>query len=196
MVAETEPAAPEATTHNDADYVYVRVSSENMTPVYNGLTEAVQCHVFQGARRQNAPPCLTAFRCRRRQPRHSSGVEIPATFTPRLSQSCSGGMIVYSTENDPHVEGLTKYLPGCHAVPGTSAAAENGVFVDCHRVSCLTTVFDSCNRGQNTGLPSATNTGGEYRVACVMGVAGRCKKGQQLLPSLFPFCSQVSVGGL
>ena len=75
-----------------------------------------------------------------------------------------GDMIVYSAEKDPHVEGLTKYLAGCLAVPGTSTAAEVEVFVDCHRVSCLTAVFDSCNRGQNAGLPSATNTGGEYSV--------------------------------
>ena len=91
MVAETEPAAPEAPTHNDDDYVCGRVSSENVTPVYIGIAETVQCQVSQGAWRQNAAPYSTVVRCKRRQLRHSSIVEIPATFTPRLSQSCSLG---------------------------------------------------------------------------------------------------------
>ena len=94
MVADTEPAAPEAITPNDDDYVNVRASSENMTAVYNGLNETVQCQYFQGARRQNAAPCFTAFRCKRRRPRHSSGVAIQATFIPRLSRSCSLGYVV------------------------------------------------------------------------------------------------------
>ena len=105
-------------------------------------------------------------------------------------------MIVYSTENDPHVEGLTKYLPGSHAVRGTSTAAENEVLVDCHRVSCLTAVFDYCNWGQNTGLPSATNSRVEHHVACLMGSAGRWIEGQQLLTWLLPFILQVLWGGL
>ena len=32
---------------------------------------------------------FTPFRCSRRQPHHSSGVEIPAPFIPRVSRSCS-----------------------------------------------------------------------------------------------------------
>ena len=58
-----------------------------------------------------------------------------------------GDMIVYSAENDPHVQGLTKYFAGCVAVPGTSTAAEVEVFVDCHRVSCATAIFDYRNMG-------------------------------------------------
>ena len=147
--------------------------------------------------------CSTMFDCvpvqtpaTASQQRRGDSSNLHSALVAAVQPGICVDMIVYSRENDPHVEGLTKYLPGCHAVPGTSAAAENGVFVDCHRVSCLTAVFEYCNRGQNTALPSATNTGGEYRAACVMGVAGRCKKRQQLLPSLFPFIPQVSGGGL
>ena len=107
-----------------------------------------------------------------------------------------GGMIAYSAENDPHVEGLTKYLAGFLADPGTSTAAEVEVFVDCHRVRCATALFDYHNRGQNTGRPSASNTGVVYRVCYLISVAGRWIEGQQLLPSLFPFSPQFSVGGL
>ena len=37
---------------------------------------------------------FTPFRCSRRQPRHSSGVEIPAPFIPRVSRSCSLANVV------------------------------------------------------------------------------------------------------
>ena len=58
-----------------------------------------------------------------------------------------GGMTAYSAENDPHVEGLTKYRAGCLAVPGAFTAAEVEVFVDCHCVSCATAILDYLNGG-------------------------------------------------
>ena len=42
VITKTEPAAPEASTKNDEDYVYIHVGRENMAPVDNGLAETVQ----------------------------------------------------------------------------------------------------------------------------------------------------------
>ena len=58
MVTKTEPAAPEAFTQNDEDYVYIRVPREKMAPVDNGLTETVQHQVSHSAGPQNAAPVL------------------------------------------------------------------------------------------------------------------------------------------
>ena len=46
VVTETAPAAPEASTQNDDDYVYIRVPREKMTPGDYGLTETVQHQLF------------------------------------------------------------------------------------------------------------------------------------------------------
>ena len=156
-----------------------------------------------GFSRRLASECSTIFNC--------GPVQTPAIASQQHSGDSSnlysalvavvqpgigGDMIVYSAKNDPSVEGLMKYLLGCLAVPGSSTAAEVEVFVDCHRVICLTAVFDYRNWGQNTGLPSATNSCVEYHVACLMGSAGRWIEGQQLLPWLLPFIPQVVWGGV
>ena len=46
---ETEPAAPDVSTQNDDDYVYIRVPGEKMSPMDSGLTETVQHQVSQSA---------------------------------------------------------------------------------------------------------------------------------------------------
>ena len=86
VVTKIEPAAPAASTQNDEDHVYIRVPREKMAPVDNGLTETVQDQVSHSAGPQNAAPVLHTSR---RQPRHSSGVEIPASFIPRVPRSSS-----------------------------------------------------------------------------------------------------------
>ena len=45
VVAATEPAAPEASTQNDDDHVYICGPPETMAPVDNGLIETVQHQV-------------------------------------------------------------------------------------------------------------------------------------------------------
>ena len=89
VVTETEPAAPEAYTQDSDDYVYNHVPREKLAPVANRRTETVQYQIPQSAGPQNAAPALTSFRCSRRHPRHSSDVETPAAFTPRVSWSGS-----------------------------------------------------------------------------------------------------------
>ena len=58
VVTETEPVAPEASTQNDEDYVYIGVPREKVTPMDNRLIETVQHQVSQNARSQNAAPVL------------------------------------------------------------------------------------------------------------------------------------------
>ena len=58
VVTETEPAAPEASTQDDDDYVYHRVPREKMAPLNNGLTETVQHQVSQSAGQQYAVTVL------------------------------------------------------------------------------------------------------------------------------------------
>ena len=89
VVTKTEPAAPEASTQNDDDYVYVRVPREKMAPIDNGLTDTVQHQVSQSVGYRMQHQFFTPFRCSRRKPRLSSGVEIPAPVIPRVSRSCS-----------------------------------------------------------------------------------------------------------
>ena len=59
-------------------------------------------------------------------------MEIPASFRPRVSRSCSlaGQAIVSTVDTEPHLEALTQHLAGCPAVPGASAAAEVKVLMD------------------------------------------------------------------
>ena len=77
VVTETEPAATEASTEHDDDYVYVCVPREKTAPVDNGLTEMVQHQFF------------TPFSCSCRHPRRGRGVLIPAPFHTRVSRSWS-----------------------------------------------------------------------------------------------------------
>ena len=89
VVTKPELAAPKESTQNDDNYVYIRVGRENMAPVDNGLTETVQDQVFQNAGPQYAAPVLFTVLVQPPEPRHSSGVEIPAHDIPRVSRSCS-----------------------------------------------------------------------------------------------------------
>ena len=133
MVTKTEPAAPEASTQNDEDYVYIRVPREKMAPVDNGLTETVQHQVSQSAGPQNAPPVL-----------HTVAVQPAATASQQWRADSStiysaraavvqpgrcGDTIVNSVENEPHVE-TTQHLAGRLAVPGAAAAAEIKMLMD------------------------------------------------------------------
>ena len=83
VVTETEPAAPEPSTQNDDDYVYIRV------PVDFGLTETVQHQVFQSAGPQNAAPVHHSVPVLLPAPtsQQCSRVEISAPFYTRVSQS-------------------------------------------------------------------------------------------------------------
>ena len=122
---ETEPAAPEASTQTDVDYVYIRVPREKMVLVSSGLVETMQHQVPQCARPQNAAPVL-----------HSVPVQPPATASQQWRGDSStvssarvavvqpgrcGDTVVDSVENKPHVEDLTHRLAVCLAVLGASA---------------------------------------------------------------------------
>ena len=67
VVTEIERAAPDSSTHNDDDYVYIGVPREEMAPVNNGFTETVQRQVSLSAGPQNAAPVL-----------HSAGTRVTA----------------------------------------------------------------------------------------------------------------------
>ena len=134
VVTETELAAPEPSTQNDDDYVYIRVPRERMAPVDYGLTGTVQHQVSQSAGPQNAAPVF-----------HSVPVQLPA---PASQQSCGdsvtisyarvlvlqpdelGDTSVDTVETEPHLEALTQHVAGRLAVPGASAAADVKVLMD------------------------------------------------------------------
>ena len=134
MVTKTEPAAPDASTQNDDDYVYMRVPRENMAPVDNGLTETEQHQVSQSDRPQNAAPVL-----------HSVPVQPPETASQQWREDSStrysarvvvvkpgrcGNTIVDLVESEPYVEGLTQHLAGRLAVPDSFAVAEVKMLMD------------------------------------------------------------------
>ena len=133
VVTTTEPAAPEASTQNDEDYVYINVPREKMAPVDNGLTETVQHQVSHSAGPQNASPVL-----------HTVSVQPAATASQQWRGDSStiysaraavvpgrcGETIVNSVANEPHVEVLTQHLAGRLAVPGAAAAAEIKVLME------------------------------------------------------------------
>ena len=87
VVTETELAAPEASTQNDDDYVYIRVPRENMVAVDNGLTETVQHQVSQSAGPQNAAPVLHSVPVQLPAPRVAAVASAP--FLTRVSRSSS-----------------------------------------------------------------------------------------------------------
>ena len=58
VVTETDLAASEASTLNDENYVYVRVSPEEMAPVDNVLTETVHHQISRSAGQHDATPVL------------------------------------------------------------------------------------------------------------------------------------------
>ena len=105
VVTRTEPSAPEASTHNDDDHVYIRVPRENMAPVDNGLTETVQHQVSESAGPQDAASVL-----------HSVPVQPPAPASQQWRRDSStmsytrvsvvqpgtcGDTIADSVENEP-----------------------------------------------------------------------------------------------
>ena len=131
---KTEPAAPEASTQNDEDYVYIRVPREKMAPVVNGLTETVQHQVSHSAGSQNEAPVIHTVSVQpaataSQQWRGGSSTIYSARAAVELPGRC-GETIVNSVENEQHVEVLTQHLAGRLAVPGASAAAEVKVLMD------------------------------------------------------------------
>ena len=87
VVTKTEPAAPEASTKNDEDYVYIRGRRWRQWITGSPRRCTTRFSIALGHRMQHQ--FFTPFRCSRREPRHSSGVEIPAPFIPRVPRSCS-----------------------------------------------------------------------------------------------------------
>ena len=132
VVTKTEPAAPEASTQNDEDYVYIRVPRK-MAPVDNGLTETVQHQVSHSDGPQNAAPVLHTVPV---QPAATASQQWPGDSSTIYSARAAvqpgrcGETIVNLVENEPHVEVLTQHLAGRLAVPGASAAAEIKVLMD------------------------------------------------------------------
>ena len=124
VVTKTEPAAPEESTQNDEDYVYIRVLGEKMAPVDNGLTETVQHQVSHGAGPQNAAPVLHTVPVQpaaivSQQWRGDSSTIYSARAAAVQPGRC-GETIVNSVQNEPHVEVLTQHLAGRLAVPGAA----------------------------------------------------------------------------
>ena len=125
VVPETEPAAPEASTQNDDDYVCIRGPREKMAPVDNGLTETVQHQVSRSTGSQNAAPVL-----------HSAPVQLPAPASQqsggdsstipfaRVSvlqpgESCDTSVDMMKTKR--HLEALTHPVAERLAISGASA---------------------------------------------------------------------------
>ena len=134
VVTKAEPTAPEASTQNDEDYVYIRVPREKKAPVDNGLTETAQHQFSQSAGLQNCAPVLHTVPVKRaatasQQWRGDFSTIYSARATVVQPDRCRG-TIVNSVENEPHVEVLTRHLAGRLAVPGASAAAEIKVLMD------------------------------------------------------------------
>ena len=134
VVTKTEPSAPEASTQNDDDYVYIYVPWEKMGPVDTGFTETVQHQVSQTAGLQNAAPVLHSVPVQPPAPAShrwggDSGTIYPARVAVVQPGRC-GDAILDSVENEPHMEGLTQHLAGRLAVSGASVAAEVRVLID------------------------------------------------------------------
>ena len=133
VVTEAEPAAPEASTQNDEDYVYIRVSREKMVPVDDGLTETVQHQVSHSAGPQNAAPILHTVPVQAAttsQQWRGDSSTINSVRAAVLQPGRCGETIVNSVENKPRVGVLTQHLAGRLAVPGAVAAAEIKVLMD------------------------------------------------------------------
>ena len=89
VVTKTEPVAPKASTLNDDDYVYICVPQHKRVAADIGLTKTLQHQVRETLVHTKQHQFFTPFRCSRQQPRHISGVEIPASFSPRESLPCT-----------------------------------------------------------------------------------------------------------
>ena len=134
VVTEMEPAAPEASTQNDDDYVYIRVPRAKTAPVDNVLTETVQHQVSKSAGPQNAAPVLHSVPVQPPAPastqwRGGSRTIYPARVAVVQPGGC-GDPRVDSGEIEPHLEVLTQHLAGLLAAPGSSAAAEVKALMD------------------------------------------------------------------
>ena len=159
VVTKTEPAAPEASTRNNEDYVYICVPREKMAPVDNGLTETVQHQVSQSAGPQNAAPILHVVPVQppetaSQQWRGDSSTLYSARVAVVQPGRC-GDTIVDSVENEPHVEGLTRHLAYHLAVAGASSPAEIKVFI--YSVSNITAMSEDLVQGLR-GQPGMTKT--------------------------------------
>ena len=187
VVTKTEPAAPEASTQNDDDYVYIRVPRENMVLVDNGLNETVQHQVSLSVRPQNAAPVLDTV-----------SVQPPAT-TSQLWRGDSStlysvcvavvktgrcdDMIVSSVENEPHVEGLTQHLAGRLAVPGTSAAVEVKVIMDSgSSITAMSEELVQALRGQPGTTQTALTQAFVGHARVVTSLDQECDTGTQSCP--------------
>ena len=139
VVTETELAAPEPSTQNDDDYVYLRMPRKGMAPV-------------DWAHRDGAAPGFPkrwATECNTSSPHRSgaaSGNRITAVawrfqYSARVAvvqPGRCGETIVIWVENEPHEKVLTQHLAGRLAVPGASAAAEVKVLMDsCSSITAM-----------------------------------------------------------
>ena len=128
VVTETDPAAPEVSTHNDDDYVSIRVPQEKMVPVDNVLTEMVQHQISRSAVPKNAVPVLHSIPVQLSAPASQQSCGDSSTISyARVSVLQPGGSdhsSVDTVETEPHLEALTQHVAGRLAVPGASAAAE------------------------------------------------------------------------
>ena len=134
LVTENELVAPEPSTQNDDDFVYIRVPRERMASVDKGLIETVQHQVSQSAGPQNAAPVLHSVPVQLPAPAPQQSCGDPSTIScTRVSVLQPGGNVdtnVDTVEAEPHLEALTQHVAGRLAVPGNSAAAEVKVLVD------------------------------------------------------------------
>ena len=134
MVTKAELTAPEASTQNDEDYVYIFVPWEKQAPVDNGLTETAQDQVSQSAGQQNSAPVLHTAPVKpaatESQQWHGDFSTIYSARATVVQPGRCREMIVNSVENEPHVEVLTQHLAGRLAVSGAWAAAEIKVLMD------------------------------------------------------------------
>ena len=78
VFTKTEHAAPEVSTQNDDDYVYICVPPQKRAAADIGLTETMQHQIREALVHRMQHQFFAPFQCSRQQPRHTSGVEIPA----------------------------------------------------------------------------------------------------------------------
>ena len=143
-LTKTEPAAPEAPTQNDKDYVYILVVREKMVPMDTRLTDTVQHPVSQNAGPPNVAPLL-----------HTVPMQPVATASQRWrgdsSIMCSARVavvqpgrccetIVNLLENEQLVEVLTQHIVESLAVPGASSPGGVKMLVDSG--SSITTISE------------------------------------------------------
>ena len=115
-MAETELAAPAASTQNDDDYVHIRVPREKVAPRDTGLTETVQHHVSQSAEPQNTAPILRSVPVQLPAPASQQWLGDSSTISyARVSVLQPGGSGYTSgdtVDTEPHLVVLTRHVAG------------------------------------------------------------------------------------